>query len=473
MYFIMTLVPVRAPAREMDWDTLRAFADAEIIETLQSNPEFASATNQREQYYYAYLVLHVQHRPAVPLSMIGRLFNVSKATIRSQYKTYIAQAGKRPVNGRPPILTPEEQEDLVGSILDAYAGNRPWTMRDIVAHITERYAKTLDQNTIRHLLNRDMRVRPCRGVPIEDKRLQVTAADIRSYFDELTEAIESVPAHFIYNMDEMGHQEWADRQEQVCYVPVSHEDSQVYFPVPRTGKRITLVACIAADGSYLKPLIVIPRKTYDADLGLTGLTDEKVTVYSQAKGYTDRPIFHAWLTEIFLPEVARRRDALGYGGQAVLILDNCTAHTGPEIAEACASQGIIMCPLPPHSSNQIQPLDLSTFGVTKRHIARANRMEAVNLQSRHIAEVVSSFMAAAAPMNVVATFASAGITLFLSPDGKVLCRVCPERARCLICPIEATEEPMPTEDEVAEIERDIYVEHCAEHVTTDVPSGID
>jgi hypothetical protein len=66
----------------------------------------------------------------------------------------------------------------------------------------------------------------------------------------------------------MGHQEWADRQEQVCSVPTAHAEPQVDFPVPQTGKGITLIAYVAADGSHLKPLIVIPRKTYDTDLAL-------------------------------------------------------------------------------------------------------------------------------------------------------------------------------------------------------------
>jgi hypothetical protein len=34
-------------------------------------------------------------------------------------------------------------------------------------------------------------------------------------------------------------------------------------PVSRQGKRITLIACVAADGSYLRPAVIIPRKTYD------------------------------------------------------------------------------------------------------------------------------------------------------------------------------------------------------------------
>lgn len=466
----MSSSALRAAPRVMDWETIRTFAEAEIIETLQSSPEFASATNRREQYYHAYVLLHIQHRPAVPVSMIGRLFEVSKATICWHYKTYIAQGMKEPANGRPTLLSADEHDDLIEQIITAYASNRPWTMRDIGAYIGDRYNKAIQANTIRHLLDRDERIRHCPGIPIEEKRLQVNVEDIASYFHLLADLIQSVPGHFVYNMDEMGHQEWADRQEQICYVPTAHSGPHVYFPVPRTGKRITLLACIAADGSYLKPLIVIPRKTYDADLALTGITDEKVTVYSQAKGYTNRPIFLAWLTDIFLPEVARRREALGYDGRAVLIMDNCTAHTGPEIHEACAAQGVVVCWLPPHSSNQIQPLDLSTFGITKRHIARVNRMETVNVQSRHIAEVVSSFMSAASPMNVVGTFASAGITLTLSPEGRPLCRVCPERARCLLFPIERMEVEIPTDAEVEEIERDLYVERCAEEIETDATS---
>jgi hypothetical protein len=55
----------------------------------------------------------------------------------------------------------------------------------------------------------------------------------------------------------------------------------------RCGKRITLLACIGADGSYMKPLVIIPRKTVDADLMLSGLTPEKVAVASQPKGFVN------------------------------------------------------------------------------------------------------------------------------------------------------------------------------------------
>jgi hypothetical protein len=77
-------------------------------------------------------------------------------------------------------------------------------------------------------------------------------------------------------MDEIGRQEWADGTEKVCFVPASHAADHVYDAVPRIGKRIPFLACVAADGSYLKPAVIILRKTYDEDLALFGLTSEKV-----------------------------------------------------------------------------------------------------------------------------------------------------------------------------------------------------
>jgi hypothetical protein len=57
---------------------------------------------------------------------------------------------------------------------------------------------------------------------MEDHRLAVIPGAILDYFQRVIESIDSVPAHFVCNSDEMGHQEWTDRHEQICFVPVFH-----------------------------------------------------------------------------------------------------------------------------------------------------------------------------------------------------------------------------------------------------------
>jgi hypothetical protein len=110
-------------------------------------------------------------------------------------------------------MTPDEQEDLVSRIDERYANYHPMTIQDIAQNITERYRTTMDANSIRHMLVRDPLDKPCNGLPMEERRLQTTAESIAAHFERLNEVIDGVSAHFVYNMDEMGHQELADRQK--------------------------------------------------------------------------------------------------------------------------------------------------------------------------------------------------------------------------------------------------------------------
>jgi hypothetical protein len=70
------------------------------------------------------------------------------------------------------------------------------------------------------------------------------------------------------------------RKAKVCFVPSYQAEDRVYYPVPRTGKRSTLLACIAVDEFFLKPTVVIPQQTYDEDLLLFRMKSEKVELDS-------------------------------------------------------------------------------------------------------------------------------------------------------------------------------------------------
>jgi hypothetical protein len=82
-------------------------------------------------------------------------------------------------------------------------------------------------------------------------------------------------------------------------------------------------------------------------------------------------------------------------------------------------------------------------------------METVNLQSSHIAQVVSSLISAASSLNVVATFLNAGIALTITEDRKLSYLVRPERKRCLMTPIVAAAEQARTEYEVEAFEQEL------------------
>jgi hypothetical protein len=141
----------------------------------------------------------------------------------------------------------------------------------------------------------------------------------------------------------MRHQEWAGREEKTCYVLSEHIGDDVPFPVPRPGKRIHFVACIGADGTFLKPLIANSRKTIDRDITSTGLSDEKVAIYSQRKAFIDRSPFWARLEYVFIPESCQWGARYQYVRNIDLIMDNCTAHSFPSLEPVCIRYGITIC----------------------------------------------------------------------------------------------------------------------------------
>jgi hypothetical protein len=73
-------------------------------------------------------------------------------------------------------------------------------------------------------------------------------------------------------------------------------------------------------------------------------------------------------------------------------------------------------------------------------------------------------MSAASPVNVIGTFLSAGITLFLGIDGRLSSRVCPDQARYLIVRIDPSQEPELTDDQVDGLERELYLVTCVDGV---------
>jgi hypothetical protein len=269
---------------------------------------------------------------------------------------------------------------------------------------------------------------------MEAARTEVTAAQISTYMGELSSNIDGVPAHFVFNMDEVGHQDWADRMDTHCYVPAEYDAHVIHFPVPRTGKRITALVCIGADGSYLRPCLVIARQSFEDELVTYGFSAEKVEIYHQDKSFVDREIFQDWLKDTFVPEVRARRDRMEYAGPAYLILDNCSAHTGEEFEALCRSEGIHPIFIPPHSSHLVQPLDLSLFGLLKKRIAKINNAARCNVQTDHIVRIITALQSAAVTVNVVATFRAAGISLIDVVDGRKvphpLCAVTPYTMRC-------------------------------------------
>jgi hypothetical protein len=424
-------------------------AGAYVQQLLESDSAFLESTTFREQCAHSCAVLRDRHQPKFTWSVIAQIFGVARSTIQEHVALYKLRGNSPGTAGRPSCLTREELEELVQQITECYDRARPLSIHDLLAYISNNFDLNISPDTLYHILQRESRIRSITALPCEDKRLQVPEHEIIHYFHCLAATISGVPPHFVFNVDEMGHQDWADAGKKTCYVPSTCTHSEIRYPVSRTGKRLTLIACICADGSHLRPCLIIPRKTFENELFALGFAPDQLEIYSQSKSFIDIDIFNDWFKDTFVPTVTERKQKYQYDGPTYLIMDNCSAHHGRIFDELCQQHNIVPIMLPPHSSNQLQPLDLSTFGATKKNIHSVNTSDKLNIQTKHIVRVLVGFLRAVVPPNVIMTFRNAGISIELDPDSlqnpeseipRLICKVTPETARCLFKPIEIPDE---------------------------------
>ncbi|KAK8894756.1 hypothetical protein M9Y10_023193 [Tritrichomonas musculus] len=112
-----------------------------------------------------------------------------------------------------------------------------------------------------------------------------------------------IPTPFVYNVDEEGHDEYVDTKKTETVVVPKGNTEKLRFPVERKDDHTTFVACICADGTYMKPLIVVKRKTMEVRILRTSLWN-KLRIEHEDTDYINSKIFDAWLEkDLFLKKI--------------------------------------------------------------------------------------------------------------------------------------------------------------------------
>jgi hypothetical protein len=78
---------------------------------------------------------------------------------------------------------------------------------------------------------------------MDGQRMSVTDEQVIAYLTDLHKSVDGVPAHFVFNIDQMGHQDAADAKPRKCVV-------QVIFM-----KEISITQCLAKGRESALPLM--------------------------------------------------------------------------------------------------------------------------------------------------------------------------------------------------------------------------
>ena len=397
----------------------------QFFERCLETREFHLAGSEREQVHLVHQWAQNSYPDRLTLQQIADFFEVGKSTISHHLsRSFVSSSPVSPSkNGRPSALNDDELNGLCEFIRERFAQRYPVSFEDCRDFLDDRYKVQVHIKTLRGIIDRSAIFKTVTGVPMEDCRNFSSPDEIDDFFSRLREVLDvgEILAPFVINVDETGFQEFVDARRGIRIVPANYEFNSVPVPVTRSEKRATLIAAISADGSSLRPMVVLPRVTMESELLLRGYTEDKVQYGRSETGFVNRALFTDWVRYTLVPEIRWRRNQHQYSGPALVLLDGFQCHQSEDICQMCEEENIIFMFFPPHTSDQLQPCDLGLFSNQKRWSSNIQIDPQLNRQTRQVIRIVDSFRMAATFKNVTGAFRKAGIVTFL--DEKLRLRV--------------------------------------------------
>ena len=175
---------------------------------------------------------------------------------------------------------------------------------------------------------------------------------VKSYFDLLGKVLQEnnlleKPAQ-LYNMDETG----MPIERRAPNIVAKKGKKKVRYRSAGNKSQITVVGCVNATGNAIPPMVISDAKTFNTDWSTGEVPD---TFYGLSpKGWMDQELFKCWLSSYFSMHAVSVRPLL-------LLLDGHSSHYRPDTIEFARQHDIIMFYLPPHTTQECQPLNVSVY----------------------------------------------------------------------------------------------------------------
>ena len=314
----MTQTPKIAPPVAFDPGRTNKHARP-AFELLANDPGLLECNTLRNQVLFAKDFLSQQRFQIFPITKaeIARFFGVHDYVVGDILKRGDNGHEQR---GHFPSIRHADLQDLRAWINAAIQEHNPLTLADAVEKLERLNNKTISKNALQKVLTKASIAKTITANPEDPGRLAMSIQELERYVTQAA-VLNDVPSDFVFNMDETGINERTNGRAKKVLNFNSNETSTKY-PVPRGTRHATLVACIEADGTSTKPLVIIQQATIRERLITEGWTPRKVMIQHSESGYINKPIFLRWINDIFIPDVERRREDLAMPlQQAFLVME--------------------------------------------------------------------------------------------------------------------------------------------------------
>ena len=343
----------------------------------------------------------------------SRSFNVSTTTLRNRLSGRVKHGSTM---GAKPYLNKVEERALKDFLFNASDVGLGKTRGHAMMY-AEKVAKekgVLRKDNITHRWfesfrkrNSDVALR--KGDSMAAVRFRCTnPVEISKYYTLLHETLTNhnliAEPWRIYNVDETGMPLDPRKPKVVTRLGTK----KVRVMGSGNKHQITAVVCASATGHIIPLMIIFEGKnlkkewlSHEVPGTVCGMSD---------KGWMETSLFNSWFDHFLQHAVP--------GKPLLLLLDGHSTHYSPHIITKAMEKDVIILCLPPHSSQDTQPLDVAVYGPLKQHWSRECHEWMANNPHKlmgkvHFNAVFSKVWSKAVTSNnVVAGFRKAGIHPF-------------------------------------------------------------
>ncbi|XP_057294608.1 uncharacterized protein LOC130623134 [Hydractinia symbiolongicarpus] len=162
----------------------------------------------------------------------------------------------------------------------------------------------------------------------------------------------------IFNCNESG----ISMDARVGKVVVSRSTKHPYSESKGNRDHITAHVAVSAAGVPLPPMIIFEKAFPSGPYARDGPTND---LYAHSpNGYMDIELFKQWCEKLFIPQTRYIQKPI------LLILNGHGSHLDIEMIDMLVENQIHLYCLPPHTTNILQPLDVSIFKPLKVHFSK-------------------------------------------------------------------------------------------------------
>jgi len=175
------------------------------------------------------------------------------------------------------------------------------------------------------------------------------------------------------------------------------------------GTLVTAAACVNASGTSIPPVFIWPRKTTrNLDHYMKGTPPGSLGLVAESR-WMNAENFLKWMRHLICHTKPSNNDPL------LLIMDNHISHVMPQVIQMAKDNEVIITTFPPHTTNKLQPLDISVYGPLKSHYNAvcngwllSNPGKTITLYD--VGELAGrAITRAITPQNIISGFRAAGI----------------------------------------------------------------